>query len=84
MQETSMKQFVRGLFFDPEDAGEIFLRNVGWLSTDYMAFISEDRTLYNHRCENLRSYTGLCILIISVLKYTFICLFVSFSPFTFE
>jgi hypothetical protein len=26
-----------GLFFDPEDGGDIFLRNVGWLSTDYIA-----------------------------------------------
>jgi hypothetical protein len=26
------------LFFGPEDGGDIFLRNVGWLSTDYTAF----------------------------------------------
>jgi hypothetical protein len=26
-----------GLFFDPEDRGDIFLRNVGWHSTDCMA-----------------------------------------------
>jgi hypothetical protein len=26
-----------GLFFDPEDGDDIFLRNVGWLSTDYTA-----------------------------------------------
>jgi hypothetical protein len=24
-----------GLFFDPEDGSDMFLRNVGWLSTDY-------------------------------------------------
>jgi hypothetical protein len=29
--------FLLGLFFDPEDEGDIFLRNVGWLSTDYTA-----------------------------------------------
>jgi hypothetical protein len=23
-----------GLFFDPEDGGDMFIRNVGWLSTD--------------------------------------------------
>jgi hypothetical protein len=23
------------LFFDPEDGGDIFLRNIGWLSADY-------------------------------------------------
>jgi hypothetical protein len=26
-----------GLFFDTENADEIFLRNVGWLLTDYTA-----------------------------------------------
>jgi hypothetical protein len=31
--------FHRGILlrlFDPEDGGDMFLRNVGWLSTDYM------------------------------------------------
>jgi hypothetical protein len=31
-REASSQQ---GLFFDPEDGGDMFLRNVGWLSTDY-------------------------------------------------
>jgi hypothetical protein len=31
------KQNLLGLFFDPEDGGEMFLRNVGRLSTDYTA-----------------------------------------------
>jgi hypothetical protein len=31
-----------GLFFNPEDGGEMFLRNAGWLSADYM-------TLYPRR-----------------------------------
>jgi hypothetical protein len=29
--------FSRGLFFDLEDRDDIFLQNVAWLSTDYMA-----------------------------------------------
>jgi hypothetical protein len=29
--------FLFGLFFDPEDGEDIFLRNVGWLSMDYAA-----------------------------------------------
>jgi hypothetical protein len=44
-----------GLFFDPEDGGDMFLRNVGWLLTDYMALYPRS-TLYNHRCENLKSH----------------------------
>jgi hypothetical protein len=27
--------FLSGLFFSPEYGGYMFLRNVGWLSTDY-------------------------------------------------
>jgi hypothetical protein len=29
-----------GLYFDREDGGDMFLRNFGWLSTDYMALYS--------------------------------------------
>jgi hypothetical protein len=29
--------FLFGLFFDPEDGGDMFFRNVGWISTDYKA-----------------------------------------------
>jgi hypothetical protein len=31
--------FLLGLFFDPEDEGDMFLRNVCSLSTDYMAYV---------------------------------------------
>jgi hypothetical protein len=30
--------FLFGVFFGPEDGGNMFLRNVGWLSTVYMAY----------------------------------------------
>jgi hypothetical protein len=42
-------------FLDPEDGGDMFLRNVGWNSTDYRRYVPEDGTLHNHRCENLKS-----------------------------
>jgi hypothetical protein len=29
--------FLACLFFDPEDGGDMFLRNIGWLSADYTA-----------------------------------------------
>jgi hypothetical protein len=43
-------------FFDPEDEGDMFLRNVGWHWTDYTTYIPENGILHNHRCENLKSY----------------------------
>jgi hypothetical protein len=40
-QETSTEAgdvgFLFGLLFDPEDGGELFLRNVVWFSMDYTA-----------------------------------------------
>jgi hypothetical protein len=47
------------LFFNPEDRGYMYLRNVDWLSTDYMA------SLHKHYSENLRSYKGSDVFIIS-------------------
>jgi hypothetical protein len=29
------RRFLLGLFFDPDEEGDMFLRNVLWLSTDY-------------------------------------------------
>jgi hypothetical protein len=43
--------------FNSEYGGDMFLRNVGWLLTDYTARL-EDRTTHIYRCENLRSYTA--------------------------
>jgi hypothetical protein len=50
MQENS----VLGLFFDPECGSDMFLRNIDWLSTDYMALYLIN--LQNHSCENLKPY----------------------------
>jgi hypothetical protein len=44
-------------FLDPEDGGDVFLRNFDFNSTDYRPHIPEDDTFRNHRCENLKSYT---------------------------
>jgi hypothetical protein len=38
--------FFLGLFFDPEDEGNMFLRNVGWLSTNYLYYIPKDRSIF--------------------------------------
>jgi hypothetical protein len=38
--------FLLGLFFDPENGGDMFLRNVGWLSTDYTAFFPQKIVLF--------------------------------------
>jgi hypothetical protein len=50
--------FLLGLFFDPEDEGNMFLQNVGSLSTGYTALHPEDRTLHSHRCGNPKSGNG--------------------------
>jgi hypothetical protein len=49
--------FFLGLFLDPENGGDMFLRNVGWLSADYTALYNKIVSiLHNRRCENLKSY----------------------------
>jgi hypothetical protein len=48
--------FLLGLCFDPEDGGDMVLRNVGWFAEIKRRYISEDITLHNHRFENLKSY----------------------------
>jgi hypothetical protein len=48
--------YLLGLFFYPEDGGDMLLRNVDSLSTDYIELYPEERALHNHRCENLESH----------------------------
>jgi hypothetical protein len=38
----------RSILFDPEEGGNVFLRNVGKLLSDY--------TASHHRCENIKSH----------------------------
>jgi hypothetical protein len=47
--------FLLDLFFHPKDWGDLLLRSVSSLSTDYVALCQEYGTLHNHRCENLKS-----------------------------
>jgi hypothetical protein len=51
-----------GLFFDPEDGGDTFLRIVGWFSMDHTALYSRRQYFHNLRCQNLKSYKQLIIL----------------------
>jgi hypothetical protein len=37
---------LHSLFFDPEDGGDMFLRNVGSHSTDYTVFIYQKMVLF--------------------------------------
>jgi hypothetical protein len=45
-----------GSFFDPEDTGNIFLRNDDRLQTAIQFYVHEDRALHKHHCEDLKSY----------------------------
>jgi hypothetical protein len=49
--------FLLGLFLDLEDGGDIFFRNVCYFQRTTRRYIQEDRTLHDHRCEDLKSYT---------------------------
>jgi hypothetical protein len=40
--------FLLGLFLHPEDRGEMFLQNTGWLSTDYIVLYSKKQDSPNH------------------------------------
>jgi hypothetical protein len=55
-------------FFDPEDGGDMFLRNVGWQRTT-RRYIPEDGALHSRRCESLKYYT----IIIVCEKYKLRC-----------
>jgi hypothetical protein len=50
--------FSLALFFYPEDGGEMFLRNVRWLSTDYMALYPRryHSSLFNYAHTDINLY----------------------------
>jgi hypothetical protein len=73
------------LCLDPENGGDMILRNIGWLSTEYtVLYIPQDSTLHNQRCENLKSYkaTFFCFSFISVYTANrlYFCVYTVDSP----
>jgi hypothetical protein len=55
--------FLIGLFFDPGDGGDMFLRNIGWLSTDYTTlyprrYISSNTYIFG--CTNREMHQAAC------------------------
>jgi hypothetical protein len=49
--------------FDPEDGGDMFLRNLGRLSTDYVTLYLGRQKKHNHGCENLEPYMPSFVLL---------------------
>jgi hypothetical protein len=45
-----------GFFFGPEDGGDMLSENSVDIQQTLLRYIPEDRTLHNHRCDNLKSY----------------------------
>jgi hypothetical protein len=64
--------------FDPEDGGDTFLRNIGWLSTDYMALFSQKTVLFITtavRTQNLTCHLFSCLKFSDLLLSVEHCLY---------
>jgi hypothetical protein len=78
-QVASIASFLLGLFIDPEDGGDMLLRNVGWLYTDYTTlyqklglfylttrrYLPEEYILHPGRRENLISHMAIVELFLT-------------------
>jgi hypothetical protein len=55
MKQAVHADFLLGLLLNPEDAVDMFLRNVIYFKWTKRRYVSEDTALHNRRCENLKS-----------------------------
>jgi hypothetical protein len=56
MKQIPSDGFLFGLFFDPEDGGDIFLWNIGCLSRDYGVLCPKNYEFHNYNWQNRKSY----------------------------
>jgi hypothetical protein len=55
--------YLLALFFDPEDGGDMFLRNAGDFQRTTLHYISKCRTPINHCYENLKTCEGVLLAV---------------------
>jgi hypothetical protein len=68
-----------GLFFDSEDEGDMFLRKLVDFKLTIRHYILEDRTLHNHRCEDLKSYISFLFCLLTTLSISIPILSIIYS-----